>query len=679
MRRGGTSKETAARAAELRRLLDEHGYRYHVLDAPVISDAEYDRLFEELVALEAAHPELASPDSPTQRVGAAPAAEFTAVKHEAPMLSLENAFGDDDLREFDARVKRFLHLEETAAIGYVAEPKIDGVAVELVYANGRLVQGSTRGDGVVGEDITQNLKTIRSIPLRLRGDRVPERLSVRGEVYLALADFRRHNREREERGEPAFANPRNMAAGSLRQLDPRVTAERPLDAFFYAVGVMRGGQAFRSQWELLRGLPELGLKANPLARPCADVAAAVAFYHELMAERDRLPYEIDGVVVKVDDFAVQEELGIKSRSPRWATAVKFPSRQETSKIEDIVVQVGRTGVLTPVAVLEPVRIGGVEVRRATLHNMDEIERKDVRIGDTVLVGRAGDVIPEVVQVIAERRTGAERAFAMPAECPECGAHVVREEGEVAYRCVGLSCPAQLKERIRHFGGRGGMDIEGLGDKLVAQLVERGLVRDVADVYRLDLETVAGLERMAEKSAANLLAAIEGSKRRPLSRFLFALGIRHVGETVARDVARHFGTLEELGAASGEDFESVSGVGPQVAAALAAFFTDPENQKVIARLEEAGVAPAAEEVTRTSSELAGKTFVFTGTMETMTREEAERAVIARGARAAGSVSRATDYVVAGANAGSKAARARELGIAILGEEEFRALLAGGASG
>ncbi len=674
------SKEAAAaRAAELRRELAEHNHRYYVLAAPVISDAEYDRLFAELTAIEEAHPELVTPDSPTRRVGAAPATEFAAVKHEAPMLSLENAFGDTELREFDARLKRFLHLSAAAAITYVAEPKIDGVAVELVYEHGLLVAGSTRGDGVNGEDITQNLKTIRSVPLRLRGTAVPAKLSVRGEVFLPLADFRRHNREREERGEPAFANPRNMAAGSLRQLDPRITAARPLDAFFYGIGVMRGGQAFRSQWELLQGLPAFGLKVNPLIRRAPDIEACIAYYGELSPERDRLPYEIDGVVIKVDDFSLQEELGIKSRSPRWATAVKFPSRQETTRVRDIVVQVGRTGVLTPVALLDPVRIGGVEVRRATLHNMDEVERKDVRIGDTVLVGRAGDVIPEVVQAIVAKRTGAERRFAMPEHCPECGARVVREEGEVAHRCVGLSCPAQLKERIRHFGARGGMDIEGLGDKLVAQLVDRGLVTDVADLYRLDLETVAGLERMAEKSAANLLAAIAGSKAAPFSRFLFALGIRHVGETVARDLARHFGTLDHLLAATAEDLEAVSGVGPQVAAAVAEFFADPENRKVIARLRAAGVAPRGEEAARTSSELAGKRFVFTGTLATMTRQEAERAVVARGARAAGSVSRATDYVVAGEGAGSKAERARELGITILTEQEFRALLAGSGEG
>ncbi len=663
----------ARRAAELRREIDEHNHRYYVLAAPVVSDAEYDRLFAELVAIEAAYPELVTADSPTRRVGAAPASEFAAVRHEAPMLSLENAFGADDLLEFDTRIRRFLHLAAEAPIAYVAEPKIDGVAIEVVYERGVLVEGSTRGDGVIGEDITQNLRTIRSLPLHLRGDDIPEKLSVRGEVFLPLADFRRHNREREERGAAPFANPRNMAAGSLRQLDPRVTAARPLDAFFYAIGVQRGGRPLRSQWELLAGLPALGLKVNPLARRCAGIAAAAAYHQELASERDRLPYEIDGTVVKVDDFALQEELGIKSRSPRWATAVKFPSRQETTRVRDIVVQVGRTGVLTPVAVLEPVRIGGVEVRRATLHNMDEIERKDVRIGDTVLVGRAGDVIPEVVQVIAEKRTGKERRFVMPERCPECGAHVEREEGEVASRCAGMSCPAQLKEKIRHFGSRGGLDIEGLGDKLVAQLVERGLVHDAADLYHLDLATVAGLERMAEKSAANLLEAIAVSKRAPLSRFLFALGVRHVGATMARDLARHFGTLERLRAAGEEDLLQVDGVGPEVARAVGAFFADPENRRVLDRLSAAGVAPQAEEGAPTSNELAGKTFVFTGILSGMTRAEAERAVVARGARTTGSISKNTDFVVAGENAGSKAERARELGIAILSEEEFRTLL------
>jgi DNA ligase (NAD+) len=447
MKPGGLNKDAARRrATQLRRELAEHNHRYHVLDAPIISDAEYDRLLAELKTIEEAHPDLLTPDSPTQRVGAAPAAEFTPVRHEVPMLSLENAFGDSELRDFDRRLKRFLKLDETAAIAYVAEPKIDGVAVELVY-------------------------DVRSIPLRLReGAAHPQSISVRGEVFLALADFRRHNREREERGDTAFANPRNMAAGSLRQLDSRITAERPLDAFIYAVGVKRGGPPLGSQWETLALLSALGFKVNPLARQCPDIEASIAFHREMEAGRDALPYEIDGTVVKVDDLALQESLGVKARSPRWATAVKFPSRQETTVVRDIIVQVGRTGVLTPVAVLDPVRVSGVEVRRATLHNQDEVERKDVRVGDAVLVGRAGDVIPEVVQVIRERRTGAARRFVMPDRCPECGARVFREEGEVAHRCLGLACPAQQKERIRHFGSREGMDIEGLGDKLVAQLV-----------------------------------------------------------------------------------------------------------------------------------------------------------------------------------------------------------------
>jgi DNA ligase (NAD+) len=678
MNAAALSKDAARRrAAELRREIAEHNHRYHVLDAPVISDAEYDRLFAELTAIEEAHPDLLTPDSPTQRVGAAPAEDFAPVRHQVPMLSLENAFGDEELRDFDRRLKRFLKLDEAAAIGYVAEPKIDGVAVELVYEKAVLVEGSTRGDGVTGEDITQNLRTIRSIPLALRGGAIPEMISVRGEVFLTLAAFRRHNREREERGEPAFANPRNMAAGSLRQLDPRITAARPLDAFFYSVGVKRGGPAAVSQWEILRLLPELGLKVNPLVRRCPDIEAAIAFHRELEGERDRLAYEIDGTVVKVDDLELQERLGVKARSPRWATAVKFPSRQATTVVRDIVVQVGRTGVLTPVAILDPVRVGGVEVRRATLHNQDEVERKDVRIGDTVLVGRAGDVIPEVVQVIGDKRTADARLFTMPDRCPECGARVVREEGEVAYRCLGLACPAQQKERIRHFGSRDGMDIEGLGDKLVSQLVERGLVGDVADLYELDLETLAGLERMAEKSASNLQAAIERSKHAPLHRFLFALGIRHVGAQVARDLARHFGALEALVGASEEEFKAVVGVGPEVARALRQFFADPSNREVIERLGAAGVEPVAEaeagDRVGADARLAGKTFVFTGTLDTMTRAEAEREVGARGGRASGSVSRSTDYVVIGENAGSKAERARGLGVTMLTEEEFRTLL------
>jgi DNA ligase (NAD+) len=497
---------------------------------------------------------------------------------------------------------------------------------------------------------------------------------VRGEVFLPLADFRRLNREREERGEPAFANPRNMAAGSLRQLDSRITAARPLDAFFYTIGIKRGGPRIRSQWELLQYLPELGFKVNPLARRTADLEQAIDYVRELEGRRDDLAYEIDGVVVKVDDFALQEELGVKSRSPRWAIAVKFASRQETTRIKDIAVQVGRTGVLTPVALLEPVRIGGVEVRRATLHNLDEIQRKDVQIGDTVLVGRAGDVIPEVVQVIKERRTGAERPFAMPERCPVCGSEVEREEGGVAYRCQGLACPAQVRERIRHFGSRGGMDIEGLGDKLVLKLVEQELVRDVADLYHLDQETLAGLERMGEKSAANLLASIAASKSAPLDRFLFALGIRHVGETVARDLAAHFGDLAPLMDATELDLIAVEGVGPEVARAVQSFFSDPANRRAIERLLAAGVAPRGIARAAQGGALAGKTVVFTGTLGRMTRHEAEQAVLAHGGKVGSSVSKATHYVVAGENPGSKADKARTAGVPVLTEDEFFALIA-----
>jgi DNA ligase (NAD+) len=609
-------------------------------------------------------------------VGATPAGDFRPVKRETPMLSLENAFGEDELREFEARVRRFLGLAGEVAIATVAEPKIDGVAVDLVYEEGVLAVGSTRGDGTTGEDITQNLRTIRSIPLRLRASErgeMPAVLSVRGEVFLPLADFRALNREREERGEPAFANPRNMAAGSLRQLDSRITAARPLDAFFYTIGVKRGGPRIRTQWELLEYLPELGFKVNPLARRTLDLDHALAYVRELEGRRDELEYEIDGVVIKVDDFALQEELGLKSRSPRWAIAVKFASRQETTRVKDIRVQVGRTGVLTPVALLEPVRIGGVEVRRATLHNLDEIQRKDVQIGDTVLVGRAGDVIPEVVQVILERRTGEERPFVMPDRCPVCGSEVVREAGEVAYRCRGLACPAQVRERIRHFGGRGGMDIEGLGDKLVLKLVERELVRDVADLYHLDQETLAGLERMGEKSAANLLASISASKAAPLDRFLFALGIRHVGETVARDLAAHFGALAPILDATEEDLLAVEGVGPEVARAVQSFFSDPANRRAIEALRAAGVEPQGVARAAQSGALAGKTVVFTGTLGRMTRHEAEQALLARGGKVGSSVSKATHYVVAGENPGTKVERARAAGVPVLTEDEFLALL------
>ncbi len=663
---------------QLRQELRDHNYRYYVLDDPLIADAEYDRLFGELLRLEQQFPELAAPDSPTQKVGAPPIDGFATVEHAVVMQSLENAFDAAELREFDARLRRLLP-DSAPPEAYVCEPKIDGLAVELVYERGRLTVGATRGDGVQGEDVTHNLRTLRSLPLRLRGPQVPEHLSVRGEVFIHVADFERYNAERLARDETAFANPRNLAAGSLRQLDSRITAERPLDLFCYGLGEVRG-VSLDSQWEVLDRLPGWGLRVNPESRLCVDIEAAVDYYHELRERRHELGYEIDGMVVKVNRFDQQRELGEKSRAPRWAIAVKFPAAQATTKVNDIVVQVGRTGALTPVAVLEPVQVGGVEVKRATLHNQDEIDRKDVRIGDTVFVQRAGEVIPEVVKVVTEDRQGGARRYRLPRRCPVCNAAVVREEGEAVHRCIGLACSAQIKERIRHFASRGAMDIEGLGDKLVQQLVDGGLVASVPDLYALTAEQLAGLERMGEKSAVNLLQALEVSKQRDVARVLFALGIRHVGEHVARVLASSFGDLEALALASVDDLVAVHGIGPEVAGAVQSFFAEPANRAVVGGLLRAGVAPEPLRPRRRagtadeSAALAGKSFVFTGTLESMTRQEASRAVADRGGRATSSVSARTDYVVAGEAPGAKARQAGELGVRLLTEAEFQALLA-----
>jgi len=669
MARAETKADVREEAARLRREIERHNHRYYVLDDPEISDAEYDALFRRLQALEEAHPELRTPDSPTQRVGAAPATEFATVRHRQPMLSLQNAATAEEMAAFDERVRKFLGRER---IEYVAEPKIDGVAVELVYEKGVLTVGSTRGDGTVGENVTPNIRTIRSVPLRLRGEAktVPALLEVRGEVYLPLAAFRKLNREREEAGQPVFANPRNAAAGSLKQLDPAVTAARPLDFVCHGVGEIRGAR-FATHWETLRALADAGLKPVPMSRVCDTLEQVIALFAELEEKRDRLGYEIDGLVVKVNDLGLQKRLGEISRSPRWAIAYKFKPRQATTRVNAIVPSVGRTGVLTPIAELEPVGVGGVTIRNASLHNMDEVERKDVRIGDTVLIERAGDVIPYVVKVLTEKRTGRERKFRMPGKCPVCGAEVVRAEGEVAYRCIGLSCPAQLKQAVRFFGARGAMDIEGLGEKLVDQLVECGLVRDLADLYRLDEDTLADLERMGKKSAANLRAQIERSKQTTLPHFLVALGIRQVGEATAKALAEHFGRLDRLLEASEEELQEVRDVGPEVAASIHRFFAERQNRKVIQRLLALGVRPAP--VTRPKGALAGKKFVLTGGLAAMTRPEAQRRIEALGGRLASSVSEETDYVVAGADPGSKLAKAKKLGVPILEEDAFLRLL------
>lgn len=657
---------------EIERLREEinyHNYRYYVLDDPIISDAEYDRLFRRLEELEAAHPELKTPDSPTQRVGAAPLEKFETVRHSVPMLSLANVASREEMQEFEERIRRFVKVDK---IEYVGEPKVDGVAVELVYENGSLVEASTRGDGMVGENITQNVRTVRSVPLKLRREErpVPARLEVRGEVYLPKAAFRTLNREREEQGLAPFANPRNAAAGSLKQLDPRVTASRPLDLFCHGVGRIEGAE-FATHWELIGAFADWGLKPVPMSQVLPDLEAVFAFYDRLAAQRNDLPYEIDGLVIKVNSLALQRRLGEVSRSPRWAVAYKFKAQQATTRVRDITVHVGRTGTLTPVAQLEPVALGGVTVKSASLHNQDEIDRKDVRIGDAVLVERAGDVIPYVVKVVTERRTGAERRFRMPAHCPACTGAVVREEGEAAHRCINRSCPAQLKESIRFFGARGALDIEGLGEKLVEQLVDRGLVRDLADLYHLRRDELSALERMGEKSAQNLLDALERSKATTLPRFLVGLGIRYVGEATAKALAEHFGELEPIMTASKEELEQVRDVGPEVAASIQAFFAEPRNRELVRRLREAGVHwPRAK---RTEGKLAGKTFVLTGALETMTRAEAQRLIEERGGKVSGSVSRQTDYVVVGESPGSKLARAQQLGVAILDERAFKELL------
>lgn len=672
-----TLEEARRRVEYLREEIRKHNYYYYVLDSPIISDAEYDALMRELRELEEQFPELYDPTSPTQKVGAPPAEEFKQVRHTVPMLSLDNAFTEEEVREFDQRVRRLTGLDR---VDYLVEPKYDGVAVELVYEDGVFTVGSTRGDGEVGEDVTNNLKTIRAVPLVLRRppDReLPRKLAVRGEVYMEIEDFKRLNREQEERGEPLFANPRNAAAGSLRQLDPGVTANRPLKIFFYDVGEVEGLE-LRTQEELLLTLREFGLRVNPRFRLCHGIDEAIDFYRELLEEREELPYETDGVVIKVNDFELREALGVKARSPRWAVAFKFPARQATTRIKEIVLQVGRTGAITPVAVLEPVELSGATISRATLHNQEEIEKKDIRVGDLVLIERAGDVIPEVIKPIKEARTGAERKFQMPQQCPVCGSRLIRLEDEVVFRCPNISCPARIKESIRHFASRAAMDIEGLGERLVDQLVERGLVRDVADLYRLRKEDLVGLERMGEKSAQNLLEALERSKRRPTSRLIFALGIRHVGEVLAEILAKRYGTIEELMRATEEELLELPEVGPKVAQSIVEFFRDERNRRTIKKLLEAGVQPLPERVApeaeaRARQPLAGKRFVFTGALRELTRHEAEELVRSLGGEASSSVSRKTDYVVVGENPGSKLARARELGIKTLTEEEFKELI------
>ena len=663
------SEAIRKRVEKLREELEYHNYRYYILDQPEISDAQYDRLMRELQKLEEEYPELRSPNSPTQRVGASPLEEFEIVRHTIPMLSLANAFDETEARDFDKRVKKFLG--SSANVTYVAEPKLDGLAVELVYERGQFVVGSTRGDGVNGENITQNLRTIKTIPLQLMRQEapVPERLEVRGEVIMQLKKFKELNRKREEIGEPPFANPRNAAAGSVRQLDPKITVERPLEIYCYGVGEVRG-RTFKTHWEILQTFPKWGLSTNPNIERGQNIDEVLEYYHRMNEKRETIPYEIDGIVIKVDRLDLQVRLGEIARSPRWALAFKFQPKQETTKILDIIVQVGRTGALTPVAVMEPVKVGGVEVSRATLHNQDEIDKKDVRVSDTVVIQRAGDVIPEVVQVIISKRKGTEKKFRMPSKCPVCGAEVIKEEA--IHRCIGLDCPAQLKGRIKHFASKRAMDIEGLGVKLIDQLVDKALVKDVADIYYINKEELIELERMADKSAQNIIDAIEKSKTKPLSKFLYALGIRHVGETTAEDLARHFSRLEDFFHLSQEDLMEVEGIGPEVAASVHQFFRDKKNRESIERLKKAGVKVIESKV-KEKGKLVGKTFVFTGSLKDFGRDEARNLVESLGGMTASSVSKNVDYVVVGEDPGSKFDKAKELGIKTLTEEEFKRMI------
>ncbi|HET6932017.1 MAG TPA: NAD-dependent DNA ligase LigA [Candidatus Acidoferrum sp.] len=659
-------------AEELREKIRRHEYLYYVEDAPEISDAAFDRLMNRLKEIEGGHPELATPDSPTTRVGGTPREGFTTVRHARPMLSLDNAFSYDALRDWDRRVREGSGRED---IEYIAEHKFDGLSISLQYEDGALVRGVTRGDGATGEDVTPNVKTVRSIPLRLddaavKKLKLPKSLEVRGEVLMTRKAFEALNRQQEETGGKIFVNARNSAAGSLRVLDPAITRQRMLDFFAYYLYV-DGKVPFAKHSDSLEALKKLHFRASDDWKCCDGIEAVVKYCEAWDAKREKLAYEIDGVVIKVNSTALQNELGFTAKAPRWAIAFKYPARQETTVVNDIIVQVGRTGTLTPVAVLEPVQVGGVTVSRSTLHNMDEIERLGLHIGDTVLIERAGEVIPHVLKVVKEGKN--RRAFKMPTKCPECGSAIHKAEGEVAYRCVNAACPAKRKESLLHFAGRHAMDIDGLGDKIVDQLVDEGLVKDVADLYSLKLDQVADLERMAEKSAQNLLDEIAASKKQPLSRLIYALGMRFVGERTGQLLAENFGSLEELEEAKSEDLEKVTEVGPKVSESIVEFFSEPANRKLIGKLHKAGVRPTAEKREIKSQKFAGKSFVFTGALERRSREEAGELVQQHGGKVSGSVSKKTDYVVVGADPGSKYDKAKELGVTVLSESEFERLV------
>ena len=667
-------EKTVEQIEALRKQIEYHNHRYYVLDDPEISDAEYDRLFQRLLVLERDYPALVSPDSPTQRVGTRPQEAFSEVRHRRPMLSLENSFRDQDIMDFDKRIKRFLG--DNSPVSYTVEPKIDGLAVELVYENHALTVAATRGDGYVGEDVTRNIKTILTVPLtltQLPGARpLPDLLEVRGEVYMETEAFESLNRNRAKKGLKLFANPRNAAAGSLRQLDPRVTAKRPLNMFCYGIGEM-SSLKFETQYELMISLQQWGLRVNrPHIRVCGTISEIIDYCHHLEQIRDQFPFEIDGAVIKVNPLDIQARLGQKTRSPRWALAYKFRPIQEATRITKIDVQVGRTGALTPVAHLEPVEIGGVLVKRATLHNQEEIDKKDIRELDMVIIQRAGDVIPEVVKAIESKRTGQEKKFVMPAQCPACGAAVVKRGTEKVVECPNPKCPGRVKESFKHFVSKGAMNIEGLGDKIIAQLIEKGMVHEAADIYHLSFEQLVRLDKIEEKSANNLIRAIENSKNTSLGKFIFALGIRHVGEHIAQLLADHFGNLWRLQQATKDELEAINGVGQEIANSIVLYLADESNQRNIQRLIEAGVR--FERIsTSLASPVAGKTFVITGTLHAMKRSEAKEMLLKKGGLLASSLSGSTDYLVVGESPGSKLQKAENLGITILGEDEFLALL------
>jgi len=662
--------EAARRADDLRRRIEHHNYRYHVLDDPEISDAAFDALMVDLRAIEAAWPDLVTPESPTQRVGAKPRDGFATLPHETPMRSLLSVYDEEGMTRFADTCRKEL---DAPSVPLVAEPKYDGVSIEIVYDAGRLVSAATRGDGATGEDVTANVRTIAQVPLRLRGRArgvaVPDHLVVRGEVYMEKAEFAAFNRRREEAGGKTFANPRNAAAGSLRQLDPQVTAGRPLRIFFWEIAPSSTSRP-ETQWDSLRMMRDLGLKTCPESQLLADAPDALRWHHDLEARRDELAYEIDGCVFKVNSLADHGRLGVRAANPRWAVAYKFAPRQETTRIVAINTQVGRTGAVTPVAVLEPVRIGGVTVTHASLHNQDEIDRKDIRVGDTVLLERAGDVIPHVVQVITDKRPPGSKRYRLPARCPVCGGEVVKPQGEAVSRCTNNSCPAQVKESIKHWGAKQALAIDGLGEKLVDQLVDTGLVRDVAGLYDLAVEPVAGLERMADKSASNVVAAVAGSKAAPLARVLHGLGIRHVGRALADTLAAEFGSLDALAGADTERLLAVPDVGPEVAASVVQWFASQENRALIARLRAHGIDPKTDQGPAAGGRLEGKTLVITGELLSMTRQQAEELVRREGGKATGSVSSKTDYLVTGANPGlSKTRAAEKHGTEVLDEDAF----------